>query len=509
MKKRLRLLLIEDSDWDAELLLTYLKKGGYELEFKRIQTVAELRENLHKTDWDVILADYNLPQFSALAALEVVQKSGLDIPFIIVSGAIGEDTASAAMKAGAHDYLMKNNLARLVPAVERELREAENRAGRRRTNEALRESELRYRLLWETATDAIILIDPESRIHFANPAVQEIFGYRPDELIGQSLAILQPESLRKAHRAGLSRYLRTSVKRLNWRATETTAVRKDGTEIPVEVAFSDMELQGKRWFVGFIRDVTDRKVAERELHRHEEQFRVAREIQQHLFPKAAPELPGLEVAGASFPAEATGGDYFDYLLMGGQCLGVVVGDVTGHGVGPALLMAETRAYLRLLAKSSSDAGEILTRANLPLAEDLGIERFVTVLFVRIDPASRQLTYANAGHPTGYILAADGQIKKELRRTGVPLGIRPDVRYESSAPILLAGGEIVVLLTDGFEETVDADDVPYGIERALDVVRTNSQAPAEQIVKLLYESAQAYSQNTAQLDDLTAIIIKVK
>src|SRR6185369_5552240 len=106
-----------------------------------------------------------------------------------------------------------------------------------------------------------------------------------------------------------------------------------------EVAFSDMVIEGRRWFVGFIRDISERKKAERELRENQEQFRIARDIQQHLFPKNPPKPTGLEIAGASRPAEATGGDYFDYLPMLRECLGVVVGDVTGHGVGPALLMA--------------------------------------------------------------------------------------------------------------------------------------------------------------------------
>src|SRR5204862_799353 len=106
-------------------------------------------------------ADYNHPDVDAATALRILQESGLDLPFIIVSGGIGEDIAVSAMKAGAHDYLMKGNLSRLVPAVERELREAANRASQREAKRALQESELRYRLLWETSPAAVILMDTE------------------------------------------------------------------------------------------------------------------------------------------------------------------------------------------------------------------------------------------------------------------------------------------------------------------------------------------------------------
>src|SRR5882672_9710414 len=403
MNELLRVLIVEDSEFDAKIMVTLLRKGGYEVTFERVENAETLRAALKSQPWQLILADYNLPSFNAPAALEVLKESGLDLPFIIVSGGIGEDIAVACMKAGAHDYLMKGNLHRLAPAVDRELREAANRASQREAKKAILESELRYRLLWETCPDAVLLMDTGGQIHFANPAVKEVFGYAPEEVIGQGLSVLLPERLRAAPLAGFERYLNAGVTKLNLRAVETAGLRKDGTEIPIEVSFSDMVLQGERRFVGFIRDITERKCAERELRENQEQFRVARDIQQRLFPKSAPACPGFDIAGASFPAEATGGDYFDYLPMLHDRLGVVVGDVTGHGIGPALLMAETRAYLRILARNREDVGEILTRANGILAEDVGSERFITLFLGRIDPKNRGFVYASAGHPAGYVL----------------------------------------------------------------------------------------------------------
>jgi sigma-B regulation protein RsbU (phosphoserine phosphatase) len=412
------------------------------------------------------------------------------------------------MKAGAHDYVLKGSLARLIPAVERELREAANREAKRHADQALRHSELRYRLLWETATDAVLLMDKDSTIHFANPAVEEVFGYRPEEVIGRTLGLLQPERLRATHLEELKRYLCTGVKPLSWRATETVGLRKDGTEIPIEVAFSDMVFDEKRWFVGFIRDVTVRKRIERELESNQEEFRVAGEIQELLFPKHAPKIDGFEIAGESRSAGATGGDYFDYVPMAQGRLGVVVGDVTGHGVGPALLMAETRAYLRVLAKNREDPGEILTRANLVLAEDLGGERYVTLLFVRIDPQTRMITYSNAGHPAGYILSRNGDVSALLKRTGIPLGLRSETRYASASLGPLSPGDIVILLTDGFEETVSPDDRMFGIERVLNVVRENRNSSAAKIVEAMFLAAKNFSQNESQADDLTILVIKV-
>jgi PAS domain S-box-containing protein len=403
---------------------------------------------------------------------------------------------------------MKDSLARLAPAVDRELREAANRAAKREASHALRQSELRHRMLWESATDAIIIFDESNRIHFVNPAARRIFGYDPEELLDRDVSILQPKELHLLEREAVEGQLRAGIKRSDWRSIETLGRRKDGTEFPVEVAFTEMELEGGRHLVAFIRDITERKRTEGELRATQEQFRVAREIQQHLFPKVAPVLAGFDIGGATFPAEATGGDYFDYLPMSNGRVGIVVGDVTGHGVGPALLMAETRAYLRVLARNYEDLGEVLTRSNCVLAEDVGCERYVTLILVELDSRTQTLTYVNAGHPPGFILGPTGELKMLLRRTGPPLGIRPDTTFSASARITLNHGDLVLFMTDGFEEAMAEDGTLFGIERALEVVRQHRHESAQQMVQALYNEVRAFNKQGPQEDDLTAIVVRV-
>ncbi len=149
MKPSLKVLIVEDSEDDMFLMLRQLRLGGYEVESTRVDTSESMQAALEQKHWDLILADYTLPDFSAPEALRVLQSLNLDLPFIIVSGAIGEETAVAAMKAGANDYLIKGNLTRLVPAIERELREVDVRQQRRSAEQALQDSEERYRLLME------------------------------------------------------------------------------------------------------------------------------------------------------------------------------------------------------------------------------------------------------------------------------------------------------------------------------------------------------------------------
>jgi len=140
MKNKIRVLIIEDNKDDSELEIDEIRRGGFDIVYEQIETRAALREALRNKSWDFIISDYALPQFSGLDALEELKEIGLDIPFVLISGTIGEDTAVAAMKAGAHDYIMKNNLSRLVPAFDRELKEAELRHQKRQADEALKSS---------------------------------------------------------------------------------------------------------------------------------------------------------------------------------------------------------------------------------------------------------------------------------------------------------------------------------------------------------------------------------
>jgi response regulator RpfG family c-di-GMP phosphodiesterase len=140
MAAPLRVLTVDDSADDVLFIMRELRRDGYDPVFDRVQTSAAMKAALENAKWDAIISDYVMPQFSGMEALRVLKESGQDLPFIIVSGKIGEDIAVAAMKAGAHDYILKDNLARLVPAVERELREAETRRQRRKSDEALKET---------------------------------------------------------------------------------------------------------------------------------------------------------------------------------------------------------------------------------------------------------------------------------------------------------------------------------------------------------------------------------
>ncbi len=186
MTEVLRVLQIEDSESDAALIARLLEKAGYTVQTRRVDEAADMRAALAEQAWDVIIADYHMPSFDAPGALRVLHETGQDLPFIVVSGAMGEDVAVAIMKDGAHDYLLKGNLTRLAPAVEREIREAHVRHERRQAEEALRialrEAEEGHRLLdtvFTTLTDGVLICDAEGVIVRTNPAGAAFFGLNP------------------------------------------------------------------------------------------------------------------------------------------------------------------------------------------------------------------------------------------------------------------------------------------------------------------------------------------
>lgn len=248
-----------------------------------------------------------------------------------------------------------------------------------------------------------------------------------------------------------------------------------------------------------------RRDAESALHYTHGKLRAAREIQQRLYPSRSPALPGLEVAGASFPANTVGGDYFDYVPLLGGRTGIVVADVSGHGLGPAILMAEVRACLRTLALTYDGIADILTLANRLLVQDTE-EQFLTIFLAAIDPGERTLVYAGAGHEA-FLFDTDGHARK-LPSTSFPLGLEMSLVVPRSEVIPLEPGQILLIATDGVSETHAEDGNLFGMERVLDLVRADREKSAQAIVDRLYREARRFAGPQPQHDDITIVVVKI-
>jgi serine phosphatase RsbU (regulator of sigma subunit) len=237
----------------------------------------------------------------------------------------------------------------------------------------------------------------------------------------------------------------------------------------------------------------------------EAELRMARQIQQRLLPRVAPRLAGFDLAGASIPAEWTSGDYFDFLTLEDGTLAIVIADVSGHGVGPALLMTATRAQLRSLARTYSDIGKLLTIANRTLADDVDQGRFVTMFLAQIDPRSRQLVYTSAGHD-GVLLESAGEVRR-LDFGGPPLGAVTDTVIGRSEPVTLKPGDVLLLVSDGIPDTESASGEHFGQERMLDIVWTHRDKPAREIVDTLLRTVRDFAAGVPHRDDITAVVVK--
>ncbi len=251
-----------------------------------------------------------------------------------------------------------------------------------------------------------------------------------------------------------------------------------------------------------------RRGAEENARRSQERMRLARKTQQRLLPAAPLDLPAFDLAGVSHPAEATGGDYFDFLLMGSGRIGIVLGDVSGHGYGAALVMSELRAYLRALALVHDDPGDILTRANTLLVNDTDDEPFfVTLFFACLDPGDRSLLFAGAGHE-GIFLHATGR-RERLRSTSPPLGIVKGLSVASAPAINLEPEDVVLLVSDGIYEASSRRGELFGLERAIEAAGGPRHQTAQERIDALCQAVRAFSDDAPQADDMTAVIVKVK
>lgn len=185
--KPLSILLAEDSDDDALLLIRFLRENGYAPEYVRIFTRTDCASALENPAYDLIIADYSMPQFTALNVISMVKERSLDIPLIVVSGTMGEDAAVDTMRAGASDYVMKGSLRRLIPAIERELEEAKMRKAHKRAKKV---NQLLSTAI-EQAAETVVITDTKGIIEYANPAFQNISGYSRDEALGKSSSMLK------------------------------------------------------------------------------------------------------------------------------------------------------------------------------------------------------------------------------------------------------------------------------------------------------------------------------
>lgn len=292
MARELRILILEDVAADAELMAHELRKEGIDFTVKVVDTKDDFERSLEEYSPDLILSDYSLPSYDGISAMEMAKNRCSEAPFIFVTGAMGEERAIETLKNGATDYVLKDNLSRLAPAVNRAVREAEDRIERQRAEEALRDSEQLYRTLVQTSPEAVTMTDLEGRIIFVSPRALELHGSDDaDDLLGRSaVELIAVEEHEKA-----IRNLEKTLQKGLVRNVEYRMIKKDGSSYIGEMNASLVQdSQGNpKAFIATTRDITDRKQAADDLARvNTELERYARTVSHDL---KAP-ISGIEMA---------------------------------------------------------------------------------------------------------------------------------------------------------------------------------------------------------------------
>ncbi len=366
-----RILLIEDSNTDALLIRSHLKKADAAFDLRREERLDTGLAHLDRGDTDVVLLDLNLPDSSGLDTFRSVHRQAMHLPIVILSGQEDVQLAVDAVALGAQDYLPKGEVSR----------------------------------------------------------------------------------------SSLSRSIRYAIER------------------------------------------SRRQKAEQELT-------AAGEIQRRLFPQSPPQVTGYDLYGRCEPANLAGGDYFDFFPMGNGGLGVVVADVSGHGIGPALIMSETRAILRTLATTYEGVGDILTRANQVLAEDLHNNVFVALLLIHLAPQRQTIQFASAGMP-GVLLSQDGQIRERICSPDPPLGIIEGRQFSTEGEVILQDGDTLLLYTDGIVEMFNEQEEQFGEHRLIDTVSQCAQESSRRTIEEIFHRVHEFASEDAYQDDMTAVIVKVR
>lgn len=273
MENEIRILSLEDSAFDAELIEREVRNAKISFTMKRVETREDFVRAIDDFKPAVILLDYKLPSFDGISALDIAREKCPYIPAIFVSGAIGEERAVETLKRGAADYVMKDRLSRLAPAINRAIHEYEVRKILKQTEEALKENEERFRTITETANDTIICLKSPGVIYLWNTRAEKMFGYSAREAIDKDMhALIVPERYREKAREGLKAFFQTGIGTVVGKTIELYALRRDGTEFPIELSISPMQIREEWQATGIIRDITERKQAEEKLKQQVEEL---------------------------------------------------------------------------------------------------------------------------------------------------------------------------------------------------------------------------------------------
>ena len=381
--------------------------------------------------------------------------------------------------------------------------------------DALIDSEKRTRLIIESALNAIVIMDSYGIIIDWNHHAEKMFGWLKQEALGERLdELIIPQRYRQQHKQGLKRYLHGGEGSILNKLVEKTAIRRDGSEFPVEFSVSPLKLGNTFIFSGFIHDITARKYSEQQIHQAQlnlaytlSEMDIARRIQSSLFPSEAVKTDDFEIVGFCLPADQVGGDYFDYFFRDDENLDIVMADVSGHSIGPALFMVETRSAIRAQTNWVGKPAETLQVLNNFLYQDLDTaDYFITLFYLQYNMQTKQISFANAGHPPPLLIKQKEMRCCELDAEGLILGVRKDVSFEEKM-LEIEQGDFILLYTDGLTEAENPAGEFFGIQSVCDILHKYANHTPQTIIELIINDLKEFCQSESFKDDVTLMVFK--
>ena len=493
---RVRVLLIDDDEDSLILTRRMLSDvSGTVIDLDLVATFELGLEAILRRTYDAYLVDYSLGARNGIELIQLALAEGCRAPLILMTGMGQRDIEKQAMLAGASDFLAKGKCDGVD--IERSVRLALERV--HAAEEHLKhDAELKVM----SQQLPVILWTTDEHLNFTSGwgAGLRKMGLDPDQLLKMSVFDLfqttdPTHELIEPHLRALKgesvTYLSTWLSR-RYRM-QVSPLMQNGIRNG-----NPTHLIGT---VGIAVDVTDTQQIEEEVS-------AARKVQEGLLPKESPLIPGYDIAGVCRPTSATGGDYFDYIEMPDGSWGLVIADVSGHGMASALITMETRRLIRTLVRWGADLDEILSAANQAACEHPWLDRKqVTLFFVCLNPAGRTFMYSAAGHES-IVLDAAGRAT-HLRTEERPLGIEDGQKFPRSGPVLLIPGDVLLMFTDGINEAFDPGRTKqFGIPRLLELVHAHRHLPAAEIVDVVIQEVLKYCHPLMPHDDLTLVVVKV-
>jgi PAS domain S-box-containing protein len=504
----LKVLVVDDTSGNRQMLQSFLRKLGCQV--ATAENGAEAVAAFQREAPDLILMDVMMPVMDGFEATRRIKAvaSGRWVPVVFLSALDKDENLVAGLEAGGDDYLAKPTNLVVLNAKLRSL--ARTLALQRKLDENRRLTQA----IFDNIDDCVVTIDDQGAICTANAAVRTVFGYEPEELVGKEIDILMPDSHRETRRTAMSRYVAGGPPNIvGMDRRQAPGLRKDGSELLLELGITEMRVDDQRRFVGILRDVTARAAAERKLHEHAamlERYHDDREAENALaneIMRRQLQREGLSDPRFSYwltPASDFSGDIVSACRSPKGRLYAMLADGTGHGLAAAISLLPVLTTFYGLAERDFPLGFIAMEMNRQLMASMPTGRFVAAGLICLSPETRVADLWLGGMPEPVLVEGDGTIRTGLVTSRLPLGI---VKFDDDSSMIqriqCPSGSQLVMFSDGLSEATDTKGEAFGWSRLAEIL---TSAPAGQRLEAVKSAVTRHIVGSIVQDDISMLLI---